>query len=45
MRKQPRPELPWLGNEERLEGIKNWLYTHQGIGLDGQLDWKREGQE
>ena len=31
-RDRPGPELPWLGNEGRLEGIKNWLRTYQGTG-------------
>ena len=43
-RERPGPELPWLGNEGRLRGIKNWLRTHQGIDLDGQVNQKREGQ-
>ena len=31
---QPRPVLPWLGNEGQLKGIKDWLRTYQGIDLD-----------
>jgi len=27
-RERPGPVLPWLGNEGRLEGIKNWLRTY-----------------
>ena len=33
-RERPGPELPWLGNEGRLEGIKNWLRTYQGTDLE-----------
>ena len=44
-RERPGPVLPWLGNEGRLKGIKNWLRTHQGIDLEGQVNKKREGQE
>jgi len=43
-RERPGPELPWLGNEGRLKGIKNWLRTYQGIDLDGQVYQKIEGQ-
>ena len=43
-RERPGPVLPWLGNEGRLKGIKDWLRTHQGIDLDGQVNQKREGQ-
>jgi hypothetical protein len=43
-RERPGPELPWLGNEGRLKGIKDWLRTYQGIDLDGQVNQKREGQ-
>ena len=32
-RERPGPELPWLGNEGRLKGIKNWLRTYQGTDL------------
>ena len=43
-RERPGPELPWLGNEGRLRGIRDWLRTYQGIDLDGQVNQKREGQ-
>ena len=43
-RERPGPVLPWLGNEGRLKGIKNWLRTHQGIDLDGQVNQERERQ-
>jgi hypothetical protein len=43
-RERPGPVLPWLGNEGRLKGIKNWLRTYQGIDLDGQVNQKRERQ-
>jgi len=33
-RDRPGPELPWLGNEGRLKGIKNWLRTYQGTDLN-----------
>ena len=40
-RERPGPELPWLGNEGRLRGIKDWLRTYQGIDLDGQVNQKQ----
>jgi len=33
-RDRPGPELPWLGDEGRLEGIKDWLRTYQGTDPD-----------
>jgi hypothetical protein len=33
-RERPRPVLPWLSNEGRLKGIKDWLSTYQRINLD-----------
>ena len=33
-RERPGPVLPWLGNEGRLKGIKNWLRTCQGTDPD-----------
>ena len=43
-RERPGPELPWLGNKGRLESIRNWLRTYQGIDLDEQINQKREEQ-
>ena len=42
-RDRPGPVLPWLGNEGRLKGIKNWLRTYQGADLD-RLDRPRKEQ-
>jgi hypothetical protein len=42
-RERPGPVLPWLGNEGRLKGIKDWLRTYQGIDL--AINWKRKGKE
>jgi hypothetical protein len=44
-RERPGPELPWLGNEGRLKGIKDWLRTYQGIDLDGQVNQNRPKEE
>ena len=38
---RPGPVLPWLGNEGRLRGIRDWLRTYQGIDLDGQVNQKQ----
>jgi hypothetical protein len=44
-RERPGPVLPWLGNEGRLKGIKNWLRTYQGIDLDGPQNKEEQTQQ
>jgi len=43
-RERPGPVLPWLGNEGRLEGIKNWLRTYQGTDLGRPKEEKTQQQ-
>ena len=44
-RDRPGPELPWLGNKERLNGIKNWLRTYQGTDLDRPKEGQGQTQK
>ena len=45
MRERPGPELPWLGNEGRLKGIKNWLRMYRGIDPDGLQNKEEQTQQ